>query len=131
MHGLALQPPLHRAIGRLGGFAGFGGLGVKVQRFIKPRPRIHAVGFLRAVFLGFEDEHAFEREAAVARFEPALLDVVGQGGTRHIEAQLDGTRDLIDVLPTRTLRSDGAQLDFTVVDVKGVFHGLAITAADP
>jgi hypothetical protein len=34
-------------------------------------------------------------------------------------------------LPTRALRPDGAQLDFTVVDVKGVFHGLAITAADP
>ena len=72
LHGLALQPPLHRAISGLGGFARLRGFGVQIQCFIKPRPRIDPVGFLRAVFLGFEDENAAQRQAAAPRLQPAL-----------------------------------------------------------
>ena len=73
--------------------------------------------------LGLEDENALLRQAAVARLQPALLDIVGQRRACHVKAQLDGTGDLVDVLPPRALRPDGAQLYFTVVDVQRVFHG--------
>ena len=43
MNRLALQPPLHQGVGRLGGFAGFGGLGIEVQRSIKPGPGVHPI----------------------------------------------------------------------------------------
>jgi len=74
------------------------------------------IGRLRwscAVVLRLDHHHAFGRDALVGLRQQARLDVGWQRRSRHVEAQVRGAGDLVDVLPTRALRTHGGEVDFS------------------
>ena len=62
--------------------------------------------------LRLDDNDAFGADSLIALLQKPGLDVVGECGRVDIEAQVNGVRYLVDVLPTRALRTNGAQADF-------------------
>src|SRR5207249_8178505 len=61
------------------------------------------------------DHHdAVRADPMVLHLEQPLLEGVGQGRRADAEAQVDGVRDLVDVLAARSLRADGVDLDLAL-----------------
>jgi hypothetical protein len=46
--------------------------------------------------------------------QPSMFDVLWQAGVHDIKAQLNGAGNLVHILPTWPLCSDGAQFNFCV-----------------
>ena len=67
---------MHRAVGRLGGFAGFGGLCVQIQGFTEPCPKIHPIAHLRAVVLGLEDRQTRFAKLCDSAYAVTMISVV-------------------------------------------------------
>src|SRR5262249_7402824 len=84
--------------------------------------RLVAVALQAAVLLRLDDEHALARDALVARAEQPRLDRVGERGRADVEAQVDRVRHLVDVLPSRSLRADGRELDLALGN-RDTLHG--------
>ncbi len=61
--------------------------------------RIGAVGFLRAVLLSLDNQHAIAGDAAVTQCQQPLLVELGQGRGRNVEAQVHSAGDLVDICP--------------------------------
>ena len=61
---------------------------------------------------------AFLGDAAVAQAQQPLLDLDGQRRRRDVKAQMNRARHLVDVLPARTLRPNGRDLDLGLLDGK-------------
>ena len=59
------------------------------------------VAFLRAGFLGRYHEDAVLCELAAGKWPQPGLEVLGQMRPFHVEAQFDGSRDLVHVLAAR------------------------------
>ena len=115
---LALDAFLDRASGRLGGGAFLlHGKRLGDQR-LQPRQRIRAVLLLAAVALRLEDDHAVAGDTPVGQLPELFLAIVRQRRRVDVEAQMNRGRDLVDVLPARTLRPDRMQLDLGIGDGK-------------
>src|SRR5207244_7709851 len=88
----------------------------------QPRQGVIAVALLGAVALRRDDEHAILGQAAAG--EPREPRAHGLGKRRrspHVEPELHGGVELVDVLPARTRGTDEALLDLALVD--GDFFG--------
>src|SRR3990167_304690 len=118
--GLAFQTALLRTQGRLGRAPGLFGLGGIGNKSGQPLEGMGAVLLLGTVLLGLDDHHALGGDAAVAQRQQTLLVERRQGRGLTVETQVHGTGDLVDVLPTGALRTDGGQLDFSVGQVDAV-----------
>jgi hypothetical protein len=62
--------------------------------------------------LRLDDHHAVSTDPLIASLQQALLERIGQRRGSDIEAQMNGIRDLVDVLATGALCADGSELDF-------------------
>ena len=119
---LGVKPFHLRAAGGARGAARFGHLAGLLQKLVQAAESLHAVHVLAAVVLCLDDHHPGAGDARIGQGQHALLHLIGQRRGLNVKAQMDGARDLVDVLPARTLgphRSDG---DFGFVNEQG--HGL-------
>src|SRR5688500_16408608 len=67
--------------------------------------------------LGLDDNDAIAADTAIVQLQQPLLDLVGQRRRRAIETKMDRGRNLVDVLATRALRADRA--DLALFRIKG------------
>src|SRR5215510_281469 len=114
---LAFQPSRPRGFCRLGRSPRLRrdrGLADQVDQALQ---RVVAVALLGAVALRRDDHHAIVGEPAAGQpFEPRAHRVGQRWRVAHVEAQLYGGRDLVDILPARTRGADEALLDLALVD---------------
>jgi len=75
-----------------------------------------AVQLEAAVALGLDDHDAVARDALIAQRQQPLLARFGQRRGAHVEAQVHGVGNLIDVLPAGPLSAHCAQLDLVERD---------------
>lgn len=88
------------------------------------RQRFGAVALLGAVFVGADDDLALEGEAAPGELGQARAHVLRQVRmTVEAEAQLDGGRDLVDVLSARAGGADEAFREVALVQSQSGRHG--------
>ena len=83
---------------------------------LQARERFGAVPLEAAVRLRLDHHDAGAAHALVAETEQPLLHVLGERGGSDVEAQVDGVRDLVDVLPAGALSANRGQLDFVLRD---------------
>ncbi len=106
----------------LGAARGSGGLtrlrhmGGRQHQFTQALERVLQIALLSAMALGFDHHHAVAGDAAVATGQQLGLDGFGQGRGDDIEAEVNGARDLVDVLTAGALGADGVGLNFMVRD---------------
>ncbi len=109
---LVIQAPALRSARRFGGQPRLGCFQRGLDQRDQTLPGIFPVAFLAAETLGLDDDFAGFGDALVALCGQAPLDFLGQSGAApDEEAQFDGGRDFIDVLPARAAGADGVELD--------------------
>src|SRR5690606_31639933 len=81
------------------------------DQLAQPLERLFAVPLLAAVSLRLDDHDPVPGDAAVAARQEPLLVEPRQGRGADVEAQMDGARDLVDVLPAGALGADRPKLD--------------------
>src|SRR5437660_1727684 len=81
---------------------------------IQARQRFGAVHLEAAVRLRLDHDHAGARDAVVAAAKQALLHVRRQRRAADVEAQVNGVRHLVDILPAGALRAHGGELDLVL-----------------
>lgn len=126
---LAVQPPFPRASGRASRFSRLaGGRGAFYQRN-QPRKRILPILFLASKLLSLDNDEAFARNALIFQRQQFFLIHFGQGRCPDIEAQMNGRRHLVNVLPARSLGTRGVEFHFgeRKADlVRNFQHGISI-----
>lgn len=93
------EAPLLRGAGRFGCLAQFGGFGRGADKLGQTQARIGTIACLGAETLGVDHEYAFLVDAASRQDDKAAFCRFGEGsGMCDIEAQLNGSRNLVDIL---------------------------------
>ena len=96
-----VQTTQFRPVGRLGGHACLGHAQPRLDEGGQSIARVLAVTVLGTETLCIDDQHAFAGHAPVAAGQQARAQRLGQRRRAgHVEAQLDGGGDLVDVLAT-------------------------------
>src|SRR5215218_2418728 len=118
---LGVQPALARARGRLGGAPRNRRDRCALDQFDETVARVLAVALLGAMALCADDQHAVAGEAAAGEALEPGAHVIGKvGRAAHIETQLNGARELVDVLPAGPRGADEAFIQLVVVDSDAV-----------
>jgi len=113
---LALDASFNGTSGWLGCGALPGCNGRAFDQSLKPRKRIFPIFLMAAIALCLDDDYPVIGNAPVSQLPEFLLAVIRQRRRIDIEAQMDRSRDLVDILPARTLRPDRMQLDLVIGD---------------
>jgi len=71
-----------------------------------------AIFVLATELLGLDDHDAVSIDATIVQREKTLLVNLRQAGAANVKAQMNRAGDFVDVLPARTLRSNGFELNF-------------------
>ena len=110
-------------LGREGGFRRAAVLGLPgsfPDQFHQSVDGVPAVSFLRPEPARRDDEHPVGRHPPPRQARQALADVFGQGGgARHVEAELHGGGDLVDVLAARPGGAYEVETDLALPDSDG------------
>jgi hypothetical protein len=110
--GLAVEAPQVRRARRPGCDARLARHADAFDQFIEPRQRRRPVHLLSPMLLRLDDHDAVARKPMIGQREQAHFQHFGQRRSLHIEAQVNGARDLVDVLAARSLRAHCGQFDF-------------------
>lgn len=113
--------------------AEFGLFGCLADQLDQPADRVLTVSFLRTEPPGVDNQQAVFGNPPAGQMNQTLPNVIRQrGGVAHVEAELHGRGNLVDVLPARPRGSDEFLLDFALVDCYGacdVNHGSGLRPA--
>src|SRR3954470_16152865 len=114
---LGVQPALARARGRLGGAPRNRRDRCAPDQFDQTVARVLAVALLGRMALCADDQHAVAGETAAGEALEPGAHVIGKvWGAAHIETQLNGARELVDVLPARPRGTDETFIQLVVAD---------------
>ncbi len=83
-----------------------------VDQLIESGERIQSVEFLAAMGLCLNHDGTVPGDARVLEREQSYFDVSGQTRMGDVKAQVNRTRNLINILPARALRTHGGDFDF-------------------
>ncbi len=104
------------AAGRFGGPAPFLNYCRTDDQLPQAFQSLLSVLLLTAALLRFDDDDAFPGEAAVSESQQPLFVKFRQGRCLDIKAQMNGRRDLVDILSAGAARANCADLNFMIRD---------------
>src|SRR5437879_6282473 len=113
---LVIDASLLRALGGPRRPAYARNVGGGVDELLQARHRVREVALLRPVALRLDDHDACGCDALIAASDETRLDRIRKRRRRDVEAQMDGGRDLVDVLSTGALSADGGPGDLARQD---------------
>src|SRR5690606_24423362 len=103
-----------------------------IDELLQASQRRFPVLLLTTELLRLDDDDARGADAVVAQREQAILALLRQDTrSRDVELELDGRRNLVDVLAACTLRADRAPLDLVVGNLDVAAGAHTLSAASP
>ena len=121
-----LQAADHGALGRPGRPPSLGHHGHAGNQQCQATQGLAPVFLQAAEFLGLDDQHPVLADALILEGQQARLDVRRQGRSGDVEAQMDGIRHLVHVLPPGPLGADGGDLDLFGGNGQRGLHGVSV-----